>query len=311
MKTKDFMKTIILLVVLTFISLIFPVFSAFIYLIWPIPIVFYIVKYGTGEAVPLVALVAVVNGLLVGLVYDIPNGIIMGVYSILSFGLIGFFLGSGIREKFNPFWTMVLTIVAVIISNLAMALSLPYILGFNYQALVTEMRAYLDAAGLFPQYDIILEQFLYLLKTLVPSLLLVTSAIHGILIYYISTWYLRRKGFDLHQYKPFSTWRFPRWWISLALVLLIVARTYLQYSSPGGLSEQARVVIINLMILLFFLIFLQGFAVVVNWLGRRTSNFLLVLVIFALFFFNIFVIYVLIFLGFIDMWFNLRRNQKA
>lgn len=311
MKTKDFLKTIILLVLLTFLSLIFPFFSAFIYLIWPIPLVLYIVKYGTGEAVPLVALAAVANGLVVGIFFGVANGIIMGVYSILSFGLIGFFLGSGLEEKFSPFWTLILTIVAVIISNLAMGLSLPYILGFSHQDLLTGMRAYLDGTGLFPQYDILLDQFLYLVKTLLPSLLLVTSAIHGILIYYITIWYLRKRGIDLHQYKPFSTWRFPRWWISLALVLLIVARTYLQYSSPGGLSEQARVVIINLMILLFFLIFLQGFAVVVNWLGRRTSNFLLVLVIFALFFFNIFVIYVLIFLGFIDMWFNLRRNQKA
>ena len=50
-------------------------------------------------------------------------------------------------------------------------------------------------AGLFPQYDILLEQFLYLVKTLLPSLLLVTSAIHGILIYYITYLVFKEEGF--------------------------------------------------------------------------------------------------------------------
>lgn len=319
MKKKDFFRTILLLAFFTLISFIFPFFSALIYLIWPLPLIMYIVKYGTGEAVPLVALAAIANGLLIGAIYNISSGIVMGVYSILGFGLIGFFLGSGLKEKFSPLKTLLLTILAVIISNLAIALSLPYILGFNYQDIMVEMKALMENSQFIPQYGLLLEQLLYLVKTLIPSLLLVTSAIHGILIYYITIWYVRKKGFDFHQYKPFRTWHFSRWWVSLSLISLIIVRTYLQYSYPGGLPEYLRITFANLMILLFFLIFLQGFAVMINWLGRRNSNFLLMAFIFALFFFNVFVIYLLLLLGFylllllgfIDMWFNLRKDQRA
>lgn len=308
---NDGIKIIALLVLFTLLSYIVPFFSFLIYIIWPIPIVYFMVKYDIREAIFVIVLTAVLNTLVVSLIISIPAGIIMGMYSITGFGLIGFFLGSGIKERFSPLKALIMTIIGSLISNLVLLYSLPYIAGFSYQEIFSGISSMLEQDPLIAEFSFALEQSLYLMRLLFPSIIMVSSIILGTLIYYISIWYLNKKEMNVKVYKPLREWSFPRWWISLGIVFVLIVRTYLQYNVFPILPDIINIIILNTLVLLLFLVFLQGLAVLIHYLGKIKSGFLKMIIIFSLVLFNFQMFYILALLGFIDMWFNLRKVKTS
>jgi uncharacterized protein YybS (DUF2232 family) len=129
-----------------------------------------------------------------------------------------------------------------------------------------------------------------------PALLGISATITAIFNYYISAWYLRRRGLNIEIYKPFNRWYLPRWIVSILIILSLLMRS--------------NTIFLNINIYLFFLSFLQGFSVLMYYLSAKSSSFLLkAFVVFLIFLFPPVPI-VLILLGLLDMWFNFRKQDE-
>jgi len=129
-----------------------------------------------------------------------------------------------------------------------------------------------------------------------PALLAISASITGILNYYVSAWYLRRRGLNIELYKGVSSWYFPRWFISISIVV--------------SLLLTSNSIFLNINIFMFFLAFLQGFAVLMYYLSKKSSSFLLKsFMIFLIFIFPPVPI-ILILIGLLDMWFNFRKQTN-
>lgn len=286
---KDSLRALLVIFLLTLLNLYLPLFSFLIYIIWPIPIVFIIVKHGIKQATLIIVVAAVINGLLLGAM--------MGLYTVVGFGLIGFFLGTSLEEDFSPLTALLLTILAVLISNILIGGIFSYILDFSYNQLFSDIIHSLENSPQFKDLSSVFEQQLQLLEAIFPALLIITSIVTGILTYYASLWYLKRKGIDKDTFKPVRYWQLPRWWLSLGIVVTLIFRTNLYLANAN--------------IVLLFLVFLQGFAVGLYYLSRVDNKFLTFLYIFTILLFNFFSFVVLALVGLIDLWFDLRKLNKS
>lgn len=300
---KDGLKIILLLVFFTFLY-VFPLFSFLIYLIWPIPIVYFIEKYDIKKGVVVILLSAIINIALFSLINsDISNGVIIGMYSIIGFGLIGFLLGSAIKERLSPLKTLIITIIAVFSSNLLQT----YIFRSAYQeiweSLILYFKEQLGEENIF-----MVEKSFSLARLITPVSILILSILIGTMIYYITIFYMKKQGTSIKSYKPFREWSFPRWPISVfTAVLLVVLFIQERVLEPGILNT----FLFNLLIFLLFLVFLQGLAVIIYFLTIIKSGFLKAAVIITLFFVSLLLyglpVIMIMIIGLIDMWFNLRK----
>ncbi len=277
---RDGLMVLIALFFLTIFSS-FPILGFLVYFIWPIPLVYLIVKHDIQKAMLIIIIAAVLNGVLLG--------IGMGMYTIVGFGLIGFVLGSAIKEGFSPLKTLLLTIVAVILSDFILIGVAPFILNFSYTELTQEMLEGIKNYPGLSEYSTIIEQQLRIIEVLYPSMIIITSIVGGILIYYLANWYLRKKGISKETYKPIKDWQLPHWPLSLGLVISLLVK--------------GNVIFANLLLVILFLMFLQGFAVGLYYLSRTGSKFIILIYTVVSFIFS----YVVVLVGLVDMWFNLRK----
>ena len=301
---KDLIIVISLLVVFSIVYLI-PFFSMFIYIIWPIPVVYLIMKHGINQVFTVIIIAALLNTLIVGMATNRVFGIYIGMYSIVGFGLIGFFLGSSFKEKFSPLKTIFLTITAVLISNIIIFFIQSYIPQLGYQQLLQDFYNVIERSQMPTEVSLLMEYYINIFKLLFPAYLLIISIIQGLLTYYITIWYFKNKGIHVQEYKPVKDWSFPRWSLSIAVLLFMVIITFLKYEGSTKIPEIYNMLSLNILIVLGFLLFLQGFAVIIYYLSRFKSIALYIIFAFCILFFY----YIIVLIGLIDLWFNLRKDN--
>ncbi|MFP4016002.1 MAG: DUF2232 domain-containing protein [Halanaerobiales bacterium] len=307
---RDLFKTIAVLVFFSFLFFLLPL-SIFVNIIWPIPIVYLIMKQDVNQSLKVILITALVNTLLLGVMLGINYGLFMGFYTIVGFGLVGFLLGSGLKERFSPRQTMILTIIAFLISNIIILISIPYMFDINYhqflqQYLQETFRLFEESPlsgemGAFVSPEIMIT----IIETLYPSFLVITSIITGILTYYISIWYLKRKEVPVDAYKSIKNWSFPAWKLSLAVILTMALITIFKYGQSNGLQDILSLISSNIFVVLMFLLFLQGFAVIIYYISRVNSITLYILFGFT----ALFLYHLIIILGLLDLWFDFRKNK--
>ena len=61
-----------------------------------------------------------------------------------------------------------------------------------------------------------------LIRMIFPALLAISASITGVLNYYVSAWYLRRRGLNIELYKSISNWYLPRWIVSILIVISLL-----------------------------------------------------------------------------------------
>lgn len=282
---KDSLRTLAYILILTTINYIFPFLSMLVMFLWPVPIVYLVQKEESSRVIGVVALAALINGFFFGAV--------MGLITVIGFGLVGFIIGNVIKEGFPPLKTLIAAVLAVILSQTLVVYVSGVIMDLNYQLMVEE--AIRSLGGEIDEQT--LEQLvipqLELIKLMFPALLSISATITGIFNYYISAWYLRRRGLNIELYKPVRRWYMPRWIVSILIVLSLLMRS--------------NTIFLNINIYMFFLAFVQGFAVLMYYLSSRNSSFLLkAFVVFLIFIFPPVPI-LLILIGLLDMWFNFRK----
>ncbi len=283
---KQFLLSLIAIVILTFINVSFPFFNLAVILIWPIPIVNFAIHQGMQKATILIAIAALINGLLFN-----P---LMGLLTVAGFGFVGFVMAGAILEKLSAFKVLVMTVLAAIASNFLIIAGISF--AYDGGILATVQSAIAD--NLVPllengEMTAVLEAQLELISLVIPGMLIISGVLTGILNYYLVHWYFDIKRISVKTYNSISYWRFPAIILSLGLVISILFR-----GSPVGL---------NLLVIIIFLLFLQGFGVGLYYVRKKTKSFFLNW-IYILLVIMIPVIPPLLFLiGLVDLWFDIRK----
>ena len=283
---KQFLLSLIAIVILTFINVSFPFFNLAVILIWPIPIVNLAIHQGMQKATILIAIAALINGLLFN-----P---LMGLLTVAGFGFVGFVMAGAILEKLSAFKVLVMTVLAAIASNFLIIAGI----SFAYDGGILAIVQSAIADNLVPllengEMTAVLEAQLELISLIIPGMLIISGVLTGILNYYLVHWYFDIKRISVKTYNSISYWRFPAIILSLGLVISIIFR-----GSPVGL---------NLLVIIIFLLFLQGFGVGLYYVRKKTKSFFLNW-IYILLVIMIPVIPPLLFLiGLVDLWFDIRK----
>lgn len=285
---KDSIRALAYIILLTAVNYFIPFLSMAVMILWPVPIVYLVQKKESSSVITVIVIAALINGFLFGT--------IMGLMTVIGFGLVGFVIGNVIKEGLSPIKTLIAAVVTVIISQALIFYVSSGMLNLNYQTLL--QQAIESISSEFDQQSVeqLLTAQISLIRLIFPALLAISASITGILNYYVSAWYLRRRGLNIELYKVISHWYFPRWTLSILIVISLLLT-----SNP---------VFLNLNIFMFFLAFLQGFAVLMYYLSTKSSSFLLKsFMIFLIFIFPPVPI-ALILLGLLDMWFNFRKQTN-
>jgi len=214
--------------------------------------------------------------------------------TVAGFGFVGFVMAGAILEKLSAFKVLVMTVLAAIASNFLIIAGISF--AYDGGILATVQSAIAD--NLVPllengEMTAVLEAQLELISLVIPGMLIISGVLTGILNYYLVHWYFDIKRISVKTYNSISYWRFPAIILSLGLVISILFR-----GSPVGL---------NLLVIIIFLLFLQGFGVGLYYVRKKTKSFFLNW-IYILLVIMIPVIPPLLFLiGLVDLWFDIRK----
>jgi uncharacterized protein YybS (DUF2232 family) len=282
---RDSFKAFLTILILTIIYFYLPVFNLIILIVWPIPIVYLGVKHGIKFAIIVIILAAFINSIILGS--------ISALLIVISFGFIGVVIAGSIIEGFSPAKTLILTIVAVFISQLIFLYSSIYVFNFDFYNVLENIFENIYYKLDMGDIEGLIEAQVRIIRTIFPSLLLGSTIITASLTYYISHWYLNNQGIKVETYKSIEYWRFPRILVFIGIILsLIFYRLSLMW---------------NIAIILFFIVFLQGFGVGLYYLSKKNGGLIIKwFYIMAIVFIPPFP-FILILVGLIDMCFNLRH----
>ena len=273
---------------LSLLGIIFPFFSFAAVLIWPVPVVYLALKQGLGSAALMIAAAALLNGILIT-----PA---LGLITVAGFGFVGFVMSGALLEKFSPFKVLLFTVLAAVASNFLLVTGISMGMGYSFQegirnTLLENLVPLLDNG----EMSVLVQMQLDVVMRLMPGLIVISGLISGILNYYIVHWFLKAKNMGITIYRTVDRWRFPSGYITAALVL--------------GLLFREQAVMLNLVVIVFFLVFLQGFGVGLFYVIKKSSSF------FWRWIYVFFVIVIpllppfLILLGLLDLWFDIRKLE--
>ena len=285
---KDSLRTLAYIILLTAVNYFIPFLSMAVMILWPVPIVYLVQKKESSGVIGVIALAALINGLLFGAV--------MGLMTVIGFGLVGFIIGNVIKEGLSPFKTLITAVIKVMISQALIFYVSSGMLNLNYQTLLQQTIESFSREFDQQSVEQLISAQMNLIRMIFPALLAVSATVTGILNYYVSAWYLRRRGLNIELYKAVSSWYFPRWIVTISIVISLVLTS--------------NSIFLNINILMFFLAFMQGFSVLMYYLSTKNSSFLLKsFMIFLIFIFPPVPI-ILTLLGLLDMWFNFRKQTN-
>ncbi len=147
-----------------------------------------------------------------------------------------------------------------------------------------------------------------LIPLIFPALLVMAATVDCFLSYIVSGVVLKRLGKQKLPAVPgFSYWRFPKslFWALLASIALHLAGSYY----PGlAVLQRAG---LNLRLLVTVLFFIQGLAVTWNFMQARGLGRIVRVLVTGLVFLVPFIAQIVLLLGIIDMWFDLRSRIRG
>jgi uncharacterized protein YybS (DUF2232 family) len=148
------------------------------------------------------------------------------------------------------------------------------------------------------EVEAVFSELRELLARILPSLILMFVIGTVWLNMVAGNWLLKKKtGFA--PWPPYRQWRLPDW---------LVWGVVLSGTAILPLPEMMRNAALNLMFILGLLYFFQGLAVTGSLLGRWSVPSPLQAVIYFLLFIQVYGVFILIVLGLLDVWLNLRKQ---
>ncbi|MCF6247448.1 MAG: YybS family protein [Desulfobacula sp.] len=304
---KDILTGILFSMLIIAIMHIMPLFGIFAWVILPLPVLFYRLKTGRNGSgiIVLISLAA-----LIVLTQNI-------VFNVLYFGALlatGFLLGEFI-EKYLPVERIVLFtgltiagtfLILLVIYSFSQGQGVHHIiLAYiaQYQALLEQLFS--ESSQLYPQMDMNPADF-----KKVGSLFAIVFP--GILInsYLTMVWInillikrlLKKKGIVVQSIENLNRWKAP-----FQLIFGVIVMSILTFLLSGALKYIA----INCLIILLFIYFFQGIAVVSFFFQKKSAPFAIRLFVYILIAIQPFFLTLVIGFGLFDNWANFRKLDTA
>ena len=291
-------------VIIAIIGLFVPVL-ALASLLWPVPVIVIVKRYGLKYGV----YSTIASGLIVGMVSE-P---IYAAYVILSYGALGLSIGYGVHKNFRAGRILAITAVVSLLSKLLLMYAVTRLMGVNplevqlesmEKGLELSMGFYdrmgLDVPeemreGLFSSFE--------LLRVMLPAILVMVAVLDSYLNYTVARIVLRRLGLRLEALPPFAEWRAPGN-LMIGFLLLMALSIAGGYLGLGNID-----VVAGNILLLFQIVFLaQGISVAYFFLMRRGINKVFAIILIVLILFNQPLALVAVLTGLLDTLFDFRRR---
>lgn len=246
-------------------------------------------------------------------------GIQTGIYFLVLFTPFGIALSYGICKEENPYKTIMLGAIAFMISFAVMILFTQAIMGVNYIQQMIEMfdktvvmykemmnktAANIDAGKLneaIKKIDDMSIVMKFMLSQLLPALLIVTSVITSALNYFVVSKLGNRFHIDIKKHEGLSLFSFPPTFIVAMAVLLLLSFLL------GIFKINVYAIQMNIFMISFVAMFLQGFAVLKFYLLKLNINKIARTLIIIMVIFMAEAGILLALVGIIDLIFDLRK----
>ncbi|HHT26924.1 MAG TPA: DUF2232 domain-containing protein [Firmicutes bacterium] len=287
------------LIILTFMAVLFGIFFSTAWFLAPVPLALIVARHQLRTGI----LTALGAGALVGLF--LGPGILIQVILVLSVGIA---IGEAVRDKLS--FGQILTVTTgvtylafvllyVVTERLAQVDLMEEWMEALSNQLTALFSASADSAGVAQELSLLLSQ----IRMMLPGWFFLLAAMISTVDYWIAGRWMKRLDMKVPWFPSFSHWRFP-WYYSWGYIagigLPIVARLWnLHFLLP---------VAANLELVFSFLYVVQGLAVIWFYMGfwhvPKVPAIIICLLI---------SLYapLPIFIGLLDVWFNLRRLKQA
>ncbi|WP_085522450.1 YybS family protein [Tuberibacillus sp. Marseille-P3662] len=140
-------------------------------------------------------------------------------------------------------------------------------------------------------------------KNLAPLLLVGTGIIMTVIVLLVNTPVLRKLGIPFPKWPPFRDWVFPR---SLVYLFMVVLLIMILFKPDEG--SVLYLIIINTLLLLFYVLIIQGVAFVFYLSHAKNVGRLIPILAIVLALISQAVLYIMVLLGIIDLGFDLRKR---
>jgi uncharacterized protein YybS (DUF2232 family) len=291
-------------VIIAIIGLFVPVL-ALTSLLWPVPVIVIVKRYGLRYGV----YSTIASGLIVGMISE-P---IYAAYVILAYGALGLSIGYGVQRGYSAGRILTVTAVVSLLSKLLLMYAVTRLMGVNpleiqlesmEKGLELSMEFY-DKMGIEVPEEM-KEAFLSsfkLLKVTLPALLIMVALMDSYLNYIIARIVLKRLGLQMEVLPPFAEWRAPG---NLTIGFLIL----MALSVAGGYLGLDNIdVVLSNILLLFQMVFLvQGLSVAYFFLSRKGVNKFFKILLMVLILFNQALAMAAMLAGILDVIFNFRER---
>ena len=226
----------------------------------------------------------------------------------------GLTLGVAIKKQWNPWQIVLVTSVSCLLGFLFLIVMSSVILDVNFTEEMIEMyrQASLTSLDLANQFNLPADQTTLIQQipdmievyftTLFPLLMILSSIINAMLNYQVMVILGRRLNFSVHRLPPFQTWRLP----DLFGLVYMVAFLLNWFGSSQGiplLKDGAN----NLYQLFYLLMQVQGISLATWFLLKWNVSHVFRWLILLFFYFNPYLGFLSILLGFADLFMDFRR----
>ncbi len=313
-RTREVVESSLLValaVVLFLASYVLPVVGMAFALVCPAPLVVLGLRHSLGRAV----LGVFVASFLVSAL----TGVTGGLFFLLGFGMLGVGLGFFAKRLNSSVEILLCGVLVSLAGKLFLMVLIAKITGINplgldsgdVNAVMDNVLAVYQRLGMSKEALKTAEEqirsTLNLLPYVFPALLIMASALDSFLSYAISRAVMKRIGKGLLPPIPaLSYWRFPKniFWALLVAVLFSMA-SYIE-----NIPEIIPRIGMNLRILVMIMFYLQGLAVAWAYMCHKGAGKVLRYTGVVLTLFVPLLTQVILLLGIIDMWFDLRSRMQ-
>jgi len=304
---KDILTGVLLCILIISMVYIMPLIGVFAWMFLPLPVLFYRLKSGRrGGAIIMIASLAV-------LIISTSNFALNTLY-FGSLLLTGFFLGEFIEQHlkvekiilFTGLSVLAACMVVLFLYSLTLAQGVDQLVSnyvTRYQTLSTQL--FTQSAELYPEMKVdqqMLQKASSMLVSAFPAIFINSYlSMIWLNILFIKK-LLIKKGIIVKSIENLDQWRAPEY-----LVFGVIGLSVLMFFSMGALYIFA----LNSLIILMFVYFLQGIAIVSFLFKKKSTPFALRSFFYILIAIQPLFMFLVIGFGLFDTWFNFRRIDKA
>lgn len=294
-------------IVLLLISLYIPILDMVTFFVLPVPIVWFVAKYGPKSSIPFISAALLLSAIF-GTIFSVPLTV------LASIG--GFTLGLSFYYQKTAYERLLISTVGFLFGFIIVLGIIQMFFEIN---LIEEMNELLESSfettyevmGPFVNEEVkqemegIQEQLLGF-RYLIPSLLVMVSLLHAFITQWASQKMMNRLDRKSYYFPPFREFKLP-----VSVIWYYLAGLLLIWVNPDT-SSLLNQIGLNLYYLLGMLLILQGFSFLfyVSYVKEWPKAVPVLLVILSIFLSSVF-LYIIRILGIIDLGFSLRnRIQK-